>query len=79
MPIFTINSTVKVISNHKDISIEIKYFYLLKMPKKEVVIPTKAPVHIEMLEQTPTGMALATTPKQKFTRKPQKKEKMTHF
>ena len=49
------------------------------MPKKEVVIPAKAPVHIEMLEQTPTGMALATTPKQKFTRKPQKKEKMTHF
>ena len=49
------------------------------MPKK-IIIPTKAPAHIEMLEQTPTGMALATTPNQKFKRKPpQKKEKMTHF
>ena len=46
------------------------------MPKKEVVIPTKAPVHIEMLEQTPTGMAIATTPKQKITHKPPKKEKV---
>ena len=46
------------------------------MPKKNIVIPAKAPVHIEMLEQTPTGMAIATTSKQKITRKPQKKEKV---
>ena len=76
IPSFTMNSTVKVISNHSDISKEIKYFYLQKMPKKNIVIPTKPPVHIEMLEQTPTGMAIATAPKQKITRRPPKKEKV---
>ena len=46
------------------------------MPKKNIVIPTKPPAHIEMLEQTPTGMAIATTSKQKITRRPPKKEKV---
>ena len=46
------------------------------MPKKNIVISAKPPVHIEMLEQTPTGMALATTPKQKITRRSSKKEKV---
>lgn len=44
------------------------------MPK-EIVIPVKPPAHIEMLEQAPTGMGLATAPKHKFKRKEKKESK----